>query len=168
MNACLSSQEQILFYSILFGMLLGMIYDFFRIIRLVHSTKQKLLFFQDIVYFLICGFLTFLFLLVVNYGQSRFFIIAGELIGWCIYNLTVGKVTYIIFKFMFGVCKKILQYIKSVFLKILSPIFNIVKALTLRCFPRKFKFIKEIKKFLLKSKTDLVYNVLKRFKFRVK
>ena len=41
------------------------------------------------------GIITFLFVLGFNYGESRFYILAGEGIGWIAYHITFGEVVYI-------------------------------------------------------------------------
>lgn len=81
-------------YSFLLGIFLGIFYDIFRIIRLLISPKNLSVFIQDIVYFLVSGFLTFLFLLVFNYGESRFYILVGETLGWILYHISLGDLVY--------------------------------------------------------------------------
>jgi hypothetical protein len=44
------------------------------------------------------AFITFLLALGVSYGEVRFYILAGEMIGWCIYYLTAGMITIRLFK----------------------------------------------------------------------
>lgn len=113
--------------SIVFGFALGFIYDLFRIPRIIYNVSTKMIFCQDITYFFICGILTFLFVLVVNCGKLRFFIAAGETIGWCVYNLTVTHATLMIFKFLSMIMKKCIEAIKKVVLKIFLPLVNLIR-----------------------------------------
>lgn len=127
MDSSLVNQINVFFQSIVFGFSLGFIYDLFRVPRLVNRVNSWLLFFQDVFYFFICGVATFLFVLVVNYGDLRFFIAAGEIMGWCLYNLTVANVTKIIYKISLNFIQMIKNASKIVALKIFSPIINLAR-----------------------------------------
>lgn len=81
-------------YSCLLGVGLGILYDVFRIIRMLINTRNITIFLQDIIYFIVSGLVTFLFVLGINEGQSRFYILAGEGIGWIAYHITLGEKIY--------------------------------------------------------------------------
>lgn len=81
-------------YSCLLGVGLGILYDIFRIIRMLINTRNITIFLQDIIYFIVSGFVTFIFVLGINEGQSRFYILAGEGIGWIVYHITLGEKIY--------------------------------------------------------------------------
>ncbi len=53
-----------------------------------------MIFFQDILYFVVSGIITFIFILGFNSGDSRFYILAGEGIGWIVYHVTIGELIY--------------------------------------------------------------------------
>lgn len=88
------SELYIFIYSCLFGAFLGIIYDLFRLFRVLFLCKFWFVFIQDIFYFLISGIGTFLFILYFNFGEIRFYILLGEAIGWMIYYLTLGYIFY--------------------------------------------------------------------------
>lgn len=52
------------------------------------------MFVQDVIYFVISGIITFVFVLEFNSGESRFYILAGEAVGWILYHITVGESVY--------------------------------------------------------------------------
>lgn len=87
-------QFPVVLYSLALGALLGVFYDVFRIIRLFANPKNLSVFIQDIIYFLVSGFITFLFVLILNYGESRFYILAGEALGWILYHISLGDIIY--------------------------------------------------------------------------
>lgn len=93
MEQSLSTQPEIFGYACLFGVVLGIYYDVFRVIRLVTVCERRHVFFQDVFYMVTCGGLTFLFAFAANYGDVRFYMLAGEAIGWCVYHLTLGALT---------------------------------------------------------------------------
>lgn len=94
MQESLTSQILIFVYSLALGMFLGFAYDIFRIIRMVINSRNLAIFIQDVLYFILSGGVTFLFVLSVNSGNSRFYILAGEGIGWIAYHITLGEVIY--------------------------------------------------------------------------
>ena len=94
MQESLTSQILIFVYSLALGIFLGFAYDIFRIIRMVINSRNIAIFIQDVLYFILSGGVTFLFVLSVNSGNSRFYILAGEGIGWIAYHITIGEVIY--------------------------------------------------------------------------
>lgn len=77
--------------AMLVGGLLGAVYDLFRISRLTFGGGRVGIFFQDLVFFLFCTIVTFLFLVVDNSGEIRAFLLVGELLGALLYFFTLGK-----------------------------------------------------------------------------
>ncbi len=94
MNETLAMQLVIFGYSCVLGAGLGLLYDFFRIVRMMINPRNIAIFIQDVIYFIISGLITFLFVLGFNRGEARFYILAGEGIGWIIYHITLGEVIY--------------------------------------------------------------------------
>ena len=94
MNEFLKTQFMIFLFSCLLGAILGFLYDCFRFIRMMINPRNIFIFAQDIAYFFVSAMVTFLFVLVLNDGESRFYILAGEGIGWIVYHLTFGEFIY--------------------------------------------------------------------------
>lgn len=90
----LSGQFFVFLYSLALGLVLGIIYDILRIIRMVINLKNIAIFMQDFLYFILSAVLTFIFVLGLNSGNSRFYILAGEGIGWIVYHITLGDIIY--------------------------------------------------------------------------
>lgn len=88
------NQFLMVLYSLMLGAFLGVFYDIFRILRLLINPKNLSVFIQDIIYFLISGFVTFVFVLIMNSGESRFYILAGEALGWILYHVSLGDFIY--------------------------------------------------------------------------
>lgn len=150
----LASQFQGFLISVIIGILLGAFYDVFRIFRTVFKTEKRAVFFQDLFYMLCTAFVTFLLALGVNYGDVRFYIIAGEMIGWCLYYLTVGMVTYQVFRFVTRIAHKFLiDPIKGLILKLFHWIFHKIKILG-----KKVKIVALNQKKRLKQHREIVYN----------
>ena len=95
----------------------------FRIIRYLTAQGKRQTFFWDLFYFFSSGVATFLFLLAANQGQMRFYLLAGELIGWCLYHLTLGQATLFISRLVVKVLQRIFSWIKR---HVLKPVWRAV------------------------------------------
>ena len=154
MNVSLSFQLQGFLISIACGVCLGLYYDFFRIFRTVFQSEKRTVFFQDLFYMLTAAFVTFLLALGVNYGEVRFYILAGEVIGWCLYFLTFGMVTIRVFHFASYVIHRFfINPIKKILSKLLHFLSNKIKLLLTNI---KIKLVKWKKG--LKPRNKIVYN----------
>lgn len=109
------SQVLVFLFSIVLGLIFGVIFDFFRIIDTISNTSLKKLFFEDILYFFIMSILTFIFMLIFNKGDFRIFIVIGELIGFFLWHFTLGKINVRFFS-------NILIFLKSKFLFIVNKL----------------------------------------------
>lgn len=112
MEVTLSSQLLSLGISVLVGLALAVVYDIFRVTRILFRTGKIVMYVQDILYGIAAAFVTFLLALAVNSGEIRFYIIGGELIGMAVYFLTVGRITLCIAKWIHRICAKIVLWFK--------------------------------------------------------
>lgn len=127
MQESLTSQILIFVYSLALGMFLGFAYDIFRIIRMVINSRNIAIFIQDVLYFILSGGVTFLFVLSVNSGNSRFYILAGEGIGWIAYHITIGEIIYKCSNKTVNFVKSRIAALKNKFLKKFSKRNNDIK-----------------------------------------
>ena len=139
------------------GFCFSLIYDVFRILRLLTKPKAVAIFIEDIIFALICAILTFGLLLVRCNGEIRWFIFAGELCGFLTCRLTLSRLIY-------SMADLIIKFIKTIFRMIKKYIWNPIMKLKLKinifiiaC----FKKILNILKKALKTGITIVYNKLK-------
>lgn len=158
----LSSQTKGFLLSMGFGMLLGVVYDLIRIIRLSFTRSEAALAAFDIFYALVCGVATFLFMLSVTDGQLRFFIVFGEIIGFFVYYFTFGALAV---KFsrktvegIKTVLSKFLSFLLSPFKKIFHLIRTRLSGFSQKTYKKSKKLIKNVK-YLLHSNSKLLYNL---------
>ncbi len=146
----IAEQTQIFLYSLGFGFLLGILYDVFRTLRLIISNSKGFVFFADLLYFAICAFLTFGFIMVVDSGRVRLYVASGEILGWLIYYFSLGsiaiRVTNAVTGFFGHLFSCIFKFIRRVFSKIGSK-------------SSKIKLI--FKKIIRKSNKKLKFNLQK-------
>jgi spore cortex biosynthesis protein YabQ len=77
-------QTDVFLKSLGVGALCGVLFAFFQGLRVLGLRSKAIVFVQDVSFFLIAGVLTFLFLLDVNFGVVRFYILVGEAVGFLI------------------------------------------------------------------------------------
>lgn len=88
------SEECVLFLlSTVMGAGLGILFDVFRIIRVIFpfAAKKTAVFVEDILFMLISGAAVFLYAAVMCRGQVRFFCIVGAFLGFLLYIIAVGN-----------------------------------------------------------------------------
>ena len=80
-------QTSVFLRSLGIGVLFGGLYDLFRLLRALGRNTIVEVIFQDLLFASICAIGTFLFLLNDNFGQIRFYLLAGEGIGFLIFSM---------------------------------------------------------------------------------
>ena len=164
MGISVSQQTMTFLQSLLLGAALGMLYDVFRILRLLIPSGKVISFVEDIVYFLLCGVISFAFLIAVNNGIIRAYLLAGELLGAVLYYFTLGKFIYRIADKIITLIKKFLALLYRIFL---SPFVRLFQAIAHGICHMAGKVRKKFAKNAIKSKYRLkerrrqLYNVNK-------
>lgn len=158
----LAEQTKILMLSMGLGLLIGILYDIFRIIRLSFNFGKIIIAIQDIIFFLILAGVTFAFALTVNKGQVRGYIIFGEIMGFLIYYFSFGIFVIRVSDIIIVRLKRLGKFIYKV---IAAPIKYFIKKI---CYIYG-KFSKKMKKtskkgvnklkFLLQRNRSMLYNV---------
>lgn len=106
------SEELTLFgISCLFGLLIGVCYDFFRAVRLIFPHNFFLIMLEDILF--LAGYAVFLsaFSSAAARGELRFYYVVGNFIGFVVYLVTVGSVVAGTVKKVFYALKKVISII---------------------------------------------------------
>ena len=110
-SVTITAQTQMFLLSCGFGFLLGLLYDVFRIFRMAFFKQKAVVFIQDVLYFAVCGCLTFLFCLTMNYGEIRGYVLLGEVLGWIVYYFSLGAMVFQASSAIVGVLHKVIQFI---------------------------------------------------------
>lgn len=151
-------EETILFFkACILGFVLGILFDAFRIFRMTVKCSNVFVFIQDIIYFALITFITFMFLLSYNDGKLRMFILVGELMGSVVYFFSLSIIILKSSKLIINTTKKILSIILRPFIKFFKFINSKINSLNSKI-GIKTKKNKIFKKFSLKSMCKLVYN----------
>lgn len=140
------TQADLFYIFILTGILLGVLFDVFRILRKSFKTSDLITYIEDVVFWILAGFLLFYTVYKFNNGEIRSYVLLGIALGFTAYLIIFSKifikinVSIIMFvkniciqiaKFMLYPLKLILNLLRKLFLKPISFIFiNIRKNMT--------------------------------------
>lgn len=145
-----AAQTEIFLYAFGFGFLLGILYDVFRTLRMIISGSKGFTLFMDLLYFAVCTFLTFCFVLAVDSGRIRIYVAVGEILGWLVYYFSFGAIAL-----------RASNAAVSLFKRLFSAIFKPIKRLSEKIL-RKFGKIEDFcKKNIRKSDKKLKFNLQK-------
>ena len=92
----IAGEAMLFLLSCLIGVGFGILWDGFRVLRLLGPSGEKIVFIEDGLFFFAVMSVNFLFFLSRTYGQLRVFLLIGEGLGFLIYYLTVGRVVYFV------------------------------------------------------------------------
>ena len=147
-----SEQLTCFLWSLGMGFLLGIMYDVLRAIRLSFTKSKIALVIFDVLYFILFGVLTFLFILTLNKGEVRSYIIAGELIGALFYYISFGIAVIKFTDKAIIVLKRFYAFV----LKVISAPFRLAKRIILFIFQPILKILKKSKKKSAKIRKKLL------------
>lgn len=157
-----SLQPKLFFLSLGIGFVLGLFYDILRTLRLALPHSKILTVIFDIFYFFVSAVVTFLFLLSVNMGQVRLFMIAAEAVGALFYYFTFGsaamKVTDRLVRRFHKACRFLCRLCGRpfhAFFRILKKYWRKIQVF----FKKTYKKSEKNKKKLLKKSRIYVYNL---------
>lgn len=157
----MTQQLRVFILSVSLGFLLGFLYDSFRLIRIIFkkSFGKASVFAQDVIFILLCGIITFLFLLSENYGEIRLYVLLGEICGFFVYYFTIGV---LVVKFSDLLAKnfhKAVSFLKRMLLKPLSAFKRCLKRMNLKIKEKAAKNTSNNLKISLKLDRSMRYNI---------
>ena len=103
------SQEQIFIFFFIIGIIIGIIFDIFRVIRKSFKTSDILTFIEDFIFLGLTSILVIFSIIKLNGGEVRFYLFLGIFVGIMIYSLTISNLCVIILYVFVNICKKIFQ-----------------------------------------------------------
>ena len=84
-------ETRLFLLSLALGIGLSLVYDILRIFRLRTKHTAGSISLEDLLYFILSGFVTIWFLMKYHFGQVRGYILLGETLGWVFWHLTFGE-----------------------------------------------------------------------------
>lgn len=103
------TQEQIFCLFLSIGIIIGFIYDLFRVLRKCFKTPDYITFIEDLTFVTITGLIIIQSIIYISNGEVRFFLFIGIFLGLIIYILTISNLCVIILYVFVKFTKKILE-----------------------------------------------------------
>ena len=91
------------------GFIIGALFDVFRILRKSFKTSDFITYLEDILFWVLTGFLIIYNIWYFNDGEIRLFMFLGLIMGILIYLLLLSKFFIILMTFIIDIIKKILK-----------------------------------------------------------
>lgn len=107
------SQGYLFLIFILIGIIIGILFDIFRILRKAFKTSDFMTYIQDILFWIISGIILIYSIFVFNNGELRAYIFLSLFIGIITYMLTISR-------YFIKLNVVILNAIKNIFIWILK------------------------------------------------
>ena len=149
-NEIVANQAYLFLIFILNGILIGILFDIFRILRRSFKTPNFVTYIEDILFWIISTLSVIYSLFVFNNGEIRGYIFIGLIFGIAIYMLFFSKIVMkvsikimLLLKQVFKFLYKILSYPVKI---ILNPLKFLIKKL--------FSFKIDLQKLKIKSKSN--------------
>jgi len=106
------NEELVLFgMSCIMGAVFGVLYDVFRIIRIIFAHNGFLTAIEDILFLGLYGVSLIAFASAAARGELRFYHVLGNFIGFALYFLTLGSIVNSAFRRLFSALKKTISFI---------------------------------------------------------
>ena len=121
------------------GTFIGLLFDFFRILRKSFKTANFITYIEDIIFWIISGISIIFLMYRFSNGELRIYMLLGLVFGIMIYMLALSKLVITFFMSIIDFIKKIFRVIFSI---IIIP-FNII----LKICKKLIKNIKNMKEF---------------------
>lgn len=158
-----SEQTELFLLSVILGAGLGILYDCFRVVRIIFPPAKKAgaVCLLDIIFWLCYGFAVFLYSVLLGRGQVRFFYFFGSAAGFILYLISIGNLITGIIRKVVEFIYNTLQRVYSIVIAPIVKIMNFFRQKVLPVFVRNHKVNKKerISTFYpLKRQALLLYN----------
>lgn len=120
------NQAQLFLIFVINGIIIGLLFDIFRILRKSFHTSDRITYLQDVLFWILTGIILLYSIFTFNNGEIRLFMFLGVLIG-CILYLLIFSSHFIKINVKIILCLK--NIIRKVFSILLIPFQSIYRIL---------------------------------------
>lgn len=156
----ISNQAYLFLIFVINGFIIGLLFDFFRILRRSFKTTDIITYIEDFLFWILAGIILLYSIFIFNNGEIRLFLFLGVIFGIILYMLLLSKfiikINVKIIKFITNIIQKIIniilipfKFLKKLFFKPISfIIINVRKLFTniFKIFEKNTKISKKTKK----------------------
>lgn len=158
-----TNQGNLFLIFVINGVIIGLLFDIFRILRKSFKTSDIVTIIQDILFWIISGIIVLYSIFIFNNGEIRFFMFIGIFLGVLLYMISLSKYIIKISVEIIKVIKIIINFIIKILIFPVKTIYNISKKLLkkpiLFCFINLKKTIRQIGTKICKNKKKKAKNI---------
>lgn len=121
------NQTSLFLIFIVNGILIGLLFDFFRVLRKSFRTSDIVTYIEDILFWILTGFIILYSIFIFNNGEIRLFLFLGIILGIILYLLFVSSYIIKISVFIINFLKKILSSTSRILLKPINLLLKLFK-----------------------------------------
>ena len=129
------------------GVVIGILFDFFRILRRSFKTSNIITYVEDVLFWILTGVLILYNIWYFNNGEIRIYMFLGIIMGLLIYMLTLSNIIVSLFSKILKMLIRILEIpfktIISIFHKIITIIIKIFNKFTKKIKIKKGNMVKD-------------------------
>lgn len=115
MELVLTEELAVIGYAALFGAGVGILYDVFRVLRLLFRPSAVAVFVEDLIFFFLTAALTGMFIFTFHSGVIRLYIFVSAVAGAALWYMTFGRVCYRLWR-------RVADKIRRFFAVLLAPL----------------------------------------------
>ena len=134
------------------GIIIGMLFDFFRILRRSFKTKDFITYFEDIFFWIITGIIIIYSMYKFSDGELRLFMVIGICMGATMYFFTISKYIIKICVWIINLLRKIIMFPINLIKRLIIIIFKPITIVCINLLKWRRKIIYKIKNFELSHK----------------
>ena len=108
------------------GVFIGLLFDFFRILRKSFKTNNLITYIEDIIFWIISGISIIFSMHKFSGGTLRIFMFLGLMLGIIMYLLTLSNIIISFFVSIITLCIKIIKKIIKVIIKPLKSLYKVI------------------------------------------
>lgn len=128
------------------GVIIGILFDFFRILRISIKTPNIITYIQDILFWILTGIIVLYSIWYFNNGELRIFVLLGLILGVLIYITTLSSIIVKIFTkvlvFFINIFKVPFKILHNLINKIITIISVLSNKITKKIKIKKGNFVK--------------------------
>lgn len=115
----ITNQAYLFLLFIINGILIGILFDFFRILRKTFETKDFVTYIEDFLFWILTGIMLLYSIFTFNNGEIRLFMFLGVLLGTIIYMIFISsyviKINVAIIIFIKNILNKVFKFMSIPF-----------------------------------------------------
>ena len=123
------------------GVIIGLLFDFFRILRRSFKTSNIITYFEDVLFWILTGVLILYNIWYFNNGEIRIYMFLGIIMGVLIYMLTLSNIIISLLSKILNSIVKVLELPFRTLFSIFHKFFTVIMKI-FNNFPKKLKIKK--------------------------